>query len=153
MIPEDVRFWSKVRVGELSGCWEWTAAKDKDGYGLFRSASGKMVRAHRWAYSYCVRTLLNEERGDHLCRNHRCVNPHHIDPTSNKENILRGIGIPANNARKTHCKNGHPLSGSNLRIQSDGKKRLCVACYRKWKRERYRQKHPGIIFRPNRIKL
>ena len=32
-------------------------------------------------------------------------------------------------ARKTHCKHGHPLSGSNLRVSAKGY-RNCVACCR-----------------------
>ena len=34
-----------------------------------------------------------------------------------------------NNARKTHCKHGHPLSGDNLRVTP--KQRVCLACARR----------------------
>jgi hypothetical protein len=43
-----------------------------------------------------------------------------------KENILRGNAPTAVNARLTHCRRGHLLAGSNLRL--DGNKRSCRAC-------------------------
>ena len=46
------RFWEKVRKSEdPNGCWEWTAHKDKGGYGRFQ-VDGRNVRAHRWAYEH-----------------------------------------------------------------------------------------------------
>jgi hypothetical protein len=67
---------------------------------------------------------------DHLCRNKACVNPAHLEPVTNRENVLRGVGLSAENARKTHCKRGHPLSGDNVVVSKGGRKRRCVACER-----------------------
>ncbi len=39
------RFWSKVNKAAGDGCWEWTACKSKDGYGLF-GMDGKLRLAH-----------------------------------------------------------------------------------------------------------
>ena len=39
---------------------------------------------------------------------------------------MRGESPPAANARKTHCKRGHPLSGENLLIQAEQRK--CRTC-------------------------
>jgi hypothetical protein len=50
------------------------------------------------------------------------VNPHHVEPVTNAENIRRG-----GNAVKTHCKRGHPLSGNNLLIHTHGG-RNCRTC-------------------------
>ena len=137
---EEDRFWEKVQI-QTNGCWEWTAAKDEEAYGFFR-AGGKQVRAHRWAYEYCIGLIPPGLEPDHLCRNRSCVNPWHMEPVTNIVNILRGNGQGAINARKTHCKKGHPLAGDNLGIQSDGKKRYCVTCYREWKRTAWHRKHP-----------
>lgn len=65
---------------------------------------------------------------DHLCRNTRCVNPKHLEAVTQKENILRGIGISAQNAVKTHCWRGHPFKESNMFIYKN--QRHCLACGR-----------------------
>lgn len=119
------RFWSKVdRNGpvpehrpDLGPCWLWTGAKTNAGYGqLVRRVGGKQVStmAHRWAYEATVGPLPEGTHGDHLCRTPACVNPAHLEPVTVRENLLRGVSPSAINARKTACKNGHPLSGDNL---------------------------------------
>jgi hypothetical protein len=64
---------------------------------------------------------------DHLCRVRHCVNPSHLEIITRGENVLRGISIPAKNAVKTHCLNGHPLFGPNLYERRDGY-RNCKKC-------------------------
>ena len=56
-----------------------------------------------------------------------CVNPDHLEIVTNKENILRGIGITAINAKKTHCIRGHKLVKENLIIEKNGS-RQCRIC-------------------------
>ena len=82
---------------------------------------------------------------DHLCRNRKCVNPKHLESVTHRENILRGETIMAENARKTHCWRGHPLSGKNLKLKPNGH-RQCRACaamrsrgYKLAKREAHRK--------------
>ena len=66
---------------------------------------------------------------DHWCKNHACCRPGHLEAVTHQENILRGIGIAALNAKKTHCLNGHLLDGENLYIRPTG--RGCFECNRK----------------------
>lgn len=122
------RFLSKVnKTGE---CWNWVARVDKDGYGVF-SLNRKNVRAHRYSYEEYKGKIGSGLVIDHLCRNKSCVNPDHMETVTNKENILRGFWGGAINHRKTHCINGHPLSGKNLYVQVKTGKRYCRTCDRR----------------------
>jgi len=73
---------------------------------------------------------------DHLCRNHACVNPSHLEVVSGRENVVRGIGPTAKNAKKTHCVNGHALTPENLYRHSPAGGRKCKACAIRNARER-----------------
>lgn len=135
--PAEERFWSKVeKSGGPDACWLWTAGKTR-GYGAFKTETGQMVRAHRWAYQALVGPIPVGLTIDHLCRNHSCVNPAHLEPLSNRENLLRGESMTARQARQTHCKNGHPFDLFNTRWERKG--RRCVICEREYRRRRWRE--------------
>lgn len=122
--PEQ-RFWKKVNKTE--GCWLWTGSRDRDGYGQFWHQK-KMLAAHRWSYEMLVGPIPFGLQIDHLCRTPGCVNPNHLEPVTQRENLLRGNTIQARNAAKTHCPHGHPLAGDNLRLSRG--QRLCRECIR-----------------------
>jgi len=127
MTPEQ-RFWQYVNpILDDRGCWEWTGPRRGKGYGCF-GVDRRKVQAHRFAYEMLVGDIPEGLNLDHLCRNLICVNPRHLEPVTNRENILRGINFIADQAKKTHCKNGHELSGDNL-ISWRGH-RACKACHR-----------------------
>lgn len=140
------RFWSKVDKNGPDGCWLWLGQirKTRQPYGSFW-VPPKNVPAHRFSYELAIGPIPDGLVLDHLCRNPSCVNPAHLEPVTTKENLMRGVGLPALNAQKTHCKYGHPLSGDNLiiRVQTQGKStsqvRVCKICkyaaVRKWKRQ------------------
>ena len=85
-------FWSNVLSGTSSGCWYWMGAKSKDGYGRFH-VDHKAKRAHRVAYEAFFGSICDEEGRylelDHLCRNTVCVNPTHLEPVTQQENLRR----------------------------------------------------------------
>lgn len=130
--------WFMAKVDKTSGgCWEWTGARDRKGYGQFMGEGRKVVKAHRFIYEALIDVIPTGLTIDHLCRNPGCVNPAHLEPVTSKENTLRGNGITAQNARKTYCLRGHELSGDNVR--RSGNKRYCRTCHvetNKWHRDR-----------------
>jgi len=98
-----------------------------DGYGRFWDGI-KQYRSHRWSYEYWNGKIPEKLQIDHLCRNRACVNPLHLEAVTLVENLRRGIQSTGN-PKKTHCKYGHPLSGRNLYVRSNGK-RYCKECQR-----------------------
>jgi len=114
------------------GCWVWTGGTTSDGvYPRFCVGKTKYVLAHRWSYEFYVAPIPTGLTIDHLCRNTLCVNPEHLEPVTNVENVMRGEGACAKNARKTHCKRGHELTSHNvyLKKSSNGNPaRQCKRC-------------------------
>ena len=84
--PLAERFWEKVDVGSPSECWEWTAAKDKCGYGVIKVAR-KMKKAHRVSYELNNGLITQGLDALHSCHNPGCVNPSHIRIGTNAENV------------------------------------------------------------------
>lgn len=124
-------------VIQENGCWDWVGTVNPNGYGLFWNGQ-RVVPAHRWTYERTKGPIPKGLQLDHLCRNRKCVNPDHLEAVSHKENCLRGVGVGAVNAAKTHCKYGHAFTPENTRhiAQPRGPQRLCRTC----KRNRERKK-------------
>lgn len=133
-IPGPVdRFWAKVdKSGE---CWEWTASRAGGGYGSF-TVNGRGQPAHKFAYELLAGPVPAGLVLDHLCRNRICVRPDHLEPVTERENILRGESEPAKNARKTHCHKGHKFTPETTYIYAASGFRMCRLCRREWEQAR-----------------
>lgn len=124
--------WKFVKKGD--GCWSWTGRLSYKGYGEFWF-EGKNHPAHRVVYEILIEKIPDGFVIDHLCRNRACTNPDHMKVVTNKENVLRGIGITAQNKRKTHCHRGHELTEENVWRKGHLKEwRSCRECSRIHKR-------------------
>lgn len=143
------RFWKKVSPEPNSGCWLWTACVFPAGYGKLM-VEGKTESAHRVSYRMHVGEIPDGLELDHLCRVRCCVNPDHLEPVTRSVNVKRGLmgRLGCNSeSKKTHCPGGHPYSGDNLVIGTDGSRR-CKACksvhYKNWRERRGRKQAENV---------
>ena len=109
------------------GCWIWTGALTRGGYGKTK-VLGRTTVAHRYCYEQLVGPIPEGLQLDHLCRVRACVNPDHLEPVTCQENLLRGETFQAANAAKTHCPSGHEYTPANTLSDSGG--RGCRTCKR-----------------------
>lgn len=127
-----------------TGCWLWTYALNPNGYGQHAPKYGVNIPAHRAMYEAVKGRIPAGLELDHLCRQRSCVNPDHLEPVTHTVNVRRAVapdrkiggrGFGGANLQKTHCPQGHPYSGPNLRIVRAGRcstatGRQCRECAR-----------------------
>lgn len=91
----DSTFWSKVEKGGEGECWLWNACKNACGYGQYakynpETRKVKQYLAHRYAYILIKGDLDSKVvlRHSDICNGKRnCVNPDHLTPGTQKENV------------------------------------------------------------------
>lgn len=123
-----------------NGCWEWQGAKNPKGYGIF-GHHRRTEMAHRYSHKIFKGEIPKGFTIDHLCRNRGCVNPDHLEPVTQRENLLRGNGWSGRNARKALCPRGHVLAGDNLcgwRLKKGF--RECLICNKEMQKRHYERR-------------
>jgi hypothetical protein len=135
--PIETRFLERI-VKEPDGCWLWQGKKNAYGYSRIK-VNGKEVFGHRWSYEHFKEPIPENLVIDHLCRVKSCVNPKHLEAVLHRTNTLRGIGIPAQKARQTHCIKGHPFDEQNTFYRSNGWRGCRICRYERDKRFNHRR--------------
>lgn len=123
-------------------CWISMGGVYSNGYGRF-FIDGKERLAHRASYEAFVGPIPSGASIDHLCRNKLCINPRHLEPIAQAENISRGVwsnGLK----RSDFCRNGHKYEDGSYRINKAGF-RICVECKnRGWRDSYYRNRESRL---------
>jgi len=132
-----------IKKNPKPGCWIWSGAVAGSGNHWYGHANldGKHIYIHRLMYEIHRGKIKKGMTIDHLCKVTRCVNPKHLDACTLKENILRGTGRGALNARKVVCRRGHAFVK-----MSDGT-RYCFECARISYREYYAKNREKELIR------
>lgn len=120
---------------QIPGVWLWLGCLNRKGYAQI-GLGPKVLRAHRFAFELFRGPLSASLDIDHLCRVRCCVNPHHLEPVTHRENCKRGkLGekVTGIQKAKTHCPYGHAYTAENTYTTKAGT-RQCKACGPMWKR-------------------
>lgn len=94
----------------------------------------RTLTAHRVGYELLKAPIPPGLVVDHKCYNPSCVNPDHLEPVTQAENMRRSWLHSPKRAtaerleRKTHCKHGHPVTPDG--IYRKGSSAYCKACNR-----------------------
>lgn len=128
-----ITFINNIRIDDNTGCWNWIAAKNSQGYGNFCIES-RQVASHIFIMEATQRHIEGLYV-DHVCRNRACCNPDHLRMVTPQINVIENNSSPAFiNANKTHCKYNHPFNESNTGTYNNKKNgrvfRVCLQCKR-----------------------
>lgn len=138
-----------------TGCWIPRRPAQKNGYvnvSIKNMNRGLHRASYEWACGPIPEGLVIDHLchgadpdcpGGHACLHRRCCNPTHLEAVTLAENVRRGQTGKVTGERfraRTHCKHGHPLRGSNLKIRKGDGSRQCRACLRSsWERANARR--------------
>jgi hypothetical protein len=100
-----------------SGCWEWKGAKSY-GYGMMMR-DRQRLRVHRLSYELWCGPIPAGMVMRHKCDNPSCVNPSHLEPGTQAENIRDIVARNRHGRRKLT-----PEQVSEIRASSFGNREL-----------------------------
>lgn len=80
------RLLSKCVIVASAGCWMWTGAINRGGYGHMKF-EGRFSGAHRVSYATFVGNIPTGYVVCHACDNPGCINPDHLWVGTTRDNI------------------------------------------------------------------
>jgi hypothetical protein len=123
-------------------CLLWTGHLDESGYGRI-SVDRRSRGVHRVAWEMENGPIPAGLQIDHVrdrgCRHRNCANVAHLEPVTQRTNIMRGDGIAPQRKAQTHCVHGHEFTPANTMLRANGN-RGCLECRRRISREWARRK-------------
>lgn len=79
------KVYPRLERDDDTGCWNWTGALGKDGYGrVLRRPKHYLV--HRVIFEDYEGPIPDGMQTDHICLNRRCANPKHLRLVTVKQN-------------------------------------------------------------------
>ena len=84
------RLMERIRVDYETGCWLFTGPLNGSGYVIVPGFASKSERGHRLTYRFFRGPIPEGLMLDHLCRMRHCLNPWHLEPVTQRENVQRG---------------------------------------------------------------
>lgn len=140
------RFWVKVDRRAPDECWPWLGGRGSTGnaYGRFSQSHGVPRPAHQVAWEIANNAPFPAGKlGCHSCDNPSCVNPAHIWPGTQSENVRDCVAKGRNHdLTRTHCTRGHELTDANRApvVGQVGRCRICAREYSKAYMRKVREK-------------
>lgn len=119
------------------GCWEYRGRKNKQGYAVaYNKFLHREAFVRKTGYPLKVREPLDHKchdpktcRGGKTCPHRPCINPDHVEPTTNEVNSSADRSCRSKHHLPVpRCKYGHDLDAVNTYWQ--GNARQCRRCMR-----------------------
>lgn len=107
--PLEDRFWEHVRKSD--DCWEWTAHRSRDGYGMIGLERKGTDRTHRVSWRLHFGSIPDGLQVLHRCDNPACVRPDHLWLGTQTENIA---DMDAKGRRRFNSAKGTQLPQAKL---------------------------------------
>jgi hypothetical protein len=121
-----------------SGCWIWMRGVSGGGYPVW-TWNGRRRQVTHLALKLKGIKVPKGFDACHRCDNTFCVNPDHVFVGTRTVNMrdAQSKGRLVGYGKREFCKQGHPLSGDNVRTDPKSGKRSCQICRRRWEKEHY----------------
>lgn len=122
----------RLLLQETDDCVEWPGHRNRAGYGRLTAGTTTQF-VHRTALEIHSGESPVELNALHSCHNPACMNHRHLRWGNHSDNAADMIEAGRHRSQsQTHCKNGHPLSGDNLRVERNDNgemtRRRCKTC-------------------------